>query len=65
MPATHSPQGKFKLEAKKKLIELGLTVTELGLQIGKSRVATSDAINNGSNAPTRKLIAEKLGIHLS
>lgn len=57
-------QDNFTVSAKKRLIELGLTITELASIVGASRTATSQAINNGMHAPTRKRIADHLSIPL-
>lgn len=59
------PQDNFLIEAKKRLIERGLTVTALARQIGKARNTTSMAINHPVYPTVRKLIAKELGMEES
>lgn len=45
-----SEQEQFRRDVLKALIDSGWTIKELASQIGRSRQATSMAINNGLNA---------------
>ena len=55
-------QQSFTLRAKVAIVQRGTNVSEIARAIGRSRVATSEAINHGLHEPTRRLIAEHLGI---
>lgn len=66
MPAINTApamrQQTFTLRAKLAMVSRGTNVTEVAAAIGRSRVVTSQAINHGLHEPTRKLIAQHLGI---
>ena len=69
MPATANtarPKGQadFSKRVKIRLIELGLSVTELADQLGLNRNTVSLAINRGLFQPTRERIASHLSIRL-
>lgn len=51
---------KFRLATKKRLLDRGETITELARRIGKSRVATSSAINHGMYPKVVAAIQEAL-----
>jgi plasmid maintenance system antidote protein VapI len=52
---TKSAQGEtFRLTAKKRLVELGWSVTDLANKVGVSRKAVSIAINHESMSPRMK-----------
>ena len=55
-------QGQFSLRVKIRLVELGLTVTDLAHKLGVNRNTASLAINRGLFEPTRRRIAEYLSI---
>lgn len=57
-----NPQDNFRIAAKKRLIEQGLTVSALARRIGKARNTTSMAINHPVYPTVRKLIARELGL---
>jgi hypothetical protein len=53
----------FDLTVKHRLVDLGLTVTELARRIGKSRPAVSTAIHHDSMFPAvKQLIKEAIGL---
>jgi transposase-like protein len=52
----------FPLRAKVAIVQRGTNVSEIARAIGRSRVATSEAINHGLHEPTRRLVAQHLGI---
>jgi len=57
-------QADFTLRAKVRLMELGLSVSDLAREFGCNRNTVSLAINRGLFEPTRARIAERLGISL-
>lgn len=57
-------QDKFRVSAKNRMNELGLSVTQLAARLDVSRVAASQAINHGLHGPTRMRIAQFLSIPL-
>lgn len=57
-------QDNFRVDAKSRLTQLGMSITELATRLGVSRIAASQAINHGLHAPTRKRIAEFLSLKL-
>lgn len=67
MPATantkkRTPQADFSLRVKTRLLELGLSVTDLAVQLGLNRNTVSLAINRGLFEPTRRRIASHLSL---
>jgi predicted transcriptional regulator len=57
---TRSPQDKFRVAAKKALVEHGLTVTALAEQLGFARNTVSMAINHPVLPTVRRKIADSL-----
>lgn len=60
-----NPQDNFRIAAKTRLIERGLTVSHLARMLGKSRIAVSMAINHPVYPTIRRLIAEKLQLEVT
>lgn len=60
-PLSSTPDD-FPMRAKIAIVQLGTDVSEIARAIGRSRIITSQAINHGLHKPTRKLIAQHLGI---
>ena len=44
------------------MVATGTNVSDVARAIGRSRVVTSQAINHGLHEPTRRLVAQHLGI---
>jgi len=59
-----SEQDIFRIAAKKRLIELGLSIKELAQRTGYSRTAVSMAINRGLNRGVLDEVSRELGIKL-
>jgi plasmid maintenance system antidote protein VapI len=59
-----SPQANFTLRAKKRMLDLDLSVTALAKELGVNRNTVSLAINRGLYGPTLVRIAARLGISL-
>lgn len=57
-------QGDFTLRVKTRLLQLGMTVSDLAREEGLNRNTVSLAINRGLFEPTRQRIAARLGIKL-
>jgi hypothetical protein len=67
MPAianTHpmTPQAKFSLRAKTRMLELNLSITGLARELRLNRNTVSQAINHGLHGPTKVRIAARLGV---
>lgn len=67
MPATantkrENAQDDFHLRVKKRLLDLGLSVTDVAKALGLNRNTVSGAINRGLFEPTRVRIAAHLSI---
>lgn len=57
------PENPFRVAVKVRLVELGMSVTQLATRLGLSRNAVSLAINHeGLFAPTKQRIKEELGL---
>lgn len=57
-------QDNFRMNAKTALLAKRITITALAAAIGKSRPATSRAINHNEFPSVRRAIANRLGISL-
>jgi hypothetical protein len=60
-PNVRAP-GSFKIRAKVEMARRDINVTQLAKALGVSRITASQAINHGLHNPTRRRIAEYLGI---
>lgn len=69
MPATATnkskrQQGQFAQRVKIRLVQEGLSVSDLAREFGLNRNTVSRAIHHDLGAPTRERIADRLGISL-
>ncbi len=61
---TTPAQANFPLDAKKRLLDLGLTVTGLAKELGLSRTAVTTAIHHTNLPGVRARIARRLQLKI-